>query len=196
MKHAPPDLRSDIQSLMNSLDEHKVYQILKGRMLKDDELAKDVIGVGLQNLTAGEKNPLAEYNGALKRLRNMNPVTLTIVQEPSELTGHPSTPQPRPPTSETSVTLSTVLAEEIDDDLKGGSIPEEPNEIEQILDDLERGLVEETLPCLTEDDVAYDMDEVLVEFDDADIDSDESGVSEEGDSDVLGEEENESTIST
>jgi len=156
---------------MNSLDEHKVYQILKGRMLKDDELAKDVIRIalGLRNLTAGEKNPLAEYNGALRRLqkrRNMKPVTLTVVHEPSELTAHPSTPQPRPPTSETSVTPSTVLAEEIDDD-KGSSIPEELNEIEQILDDLERGLVEETLPCLTEDDVAYDMDEVLVE-DDAD----------------------------
>jgi hypothetical protein len=191
MKHAPPDLRSDIQSLMNSLDEHKVYRILKGRMLKDDELAKDVIGVGLQNLTTGDKNPLAEYNGALRRLqkrRNMNPVTLTVVQEPSELTTHPSTPQPRPSTSETSVTLSTVLDEVVDDD-KGSSIPEELNEIEQILDDLETGLVEESLLCLTEDDVAYDMDEVLVE-DDADVDSEESNASDEGDSDIYWEEEN------
>ena len=45
---------------MNSHEEHKVYQILKERMLMDDELTKDVIGVGLQNLTAGEKNPLSE----------------------------------------------------------------------------------------------------------------------------------------
>jgi len=71
---------------MKSLDERKVYRILKGRMLKDDELAKDVIGV-LQNLTAGEKSPLAEYNGALRRLQkrgNMNPVTITVLQEPSD----------------------------------------------------------------------------------------------------------------
>ena len=100
----------------------------------------------------------------------MNPVTLTIPQEPSELTAHPSTPQPGPPTSEISVTLSMVLAEVVDDD-KGSSIPEELNEIEQILNDLERGVVEKTLPCLTENDVAYDMDEVLVE-DDTDLDSD------------------------
>ena len=118
----------------------------------------------------------------------MNPVTLTVVQEPSELTAHPSTPQPRPPTSETSVTLSTVLDEVVDEDQRS-SIPEELNEIEQILNDLERGLVEESLPYSTEDDVAYDMDEVLVE-DDADVDSEESNVSDEGDSDIYWEEEN------
>jgi len=74
----------------------------------------------------------------------------------------------------------------VDDD-EVRSIPEELNEIEQILDDLERGVVEETLPCLTEDDVAYDMDEVLVE-DDADLDSDESNTSDEGGSDIYWEE--------
>jgi len=158
-------------------------------MLKDDELAKDVIGVGLQNLTAGEKNPLAKYNGALRRLqkrRNMNPVTLTVLQEPSDLAAHPSTPQPGPPTSKTSATLSMVLAEVVDDD-EVSSLSGELNEIEQILDDLERGVVEETFPCLTEDDVAYDMDEVLVE-DDADLDSDESNTSDEGGSDIYWEE--------
>jgi hypothetical protein len=174
---------------MNSLDEHKVYQIQKGRMLKDDELAKDVIGVGLQNLTGGEKNPLAEYNGALRRLqkrRNMNPVTLTVLQDsPSELTSRPSTPQPGPATSSTSMTSesqipSAVMAELVDDD-EGSPIPEEMNEVEQILDDLERGVVEETLPRLTEDDVAYDMDEVLVKDDD-DLVSDESDMSDEDDS--------------
>lgn len=38
-------------------------------MLKDNELAKDVIAVGLQNLTAGEKNPLAKYNGVVRGLQ-------------------------------------------------------------------------------------------------------------------------------
>jgi hypothetical protein len=173
---------------MNGLDEHKVYRILKGRTLKDDERAKDVIGVGLQNLTAGEKNLLAKYNGALRRLqkrRNMNPITLTILQEPSELATHRVTPQPGTPTSETSVTLSTVLAEVIGDD-EGSPIPQ-VNKIEQILDDLERGVVEETLPCLREDDVVYDMDEVFVE-DDADLDSDESNTSDKGNSDIYWEE--------
>jgi hypothetical protein len=53
-------------------------------MLKADELTKDVIALGLQNLTAGGKNPLAEYNGAFKRLqkrRNMNqpPIRLHLL---------------------------------------------------------------------------------------------------------------------
>ena len=101
-------------------------------MLKDNELAKDVIEVGLQNLIAEEKNPLAKCNGAFRRLqkqRNMNLVTLTIPQKPSELAAHPSTPQPGLPTSETSVTLSMVLAEVVDDD-EGSLIPEELDEIE------------------------------------------------------------------
>jgi len=172
---------------MNSLEDHKVYQVQKGRMLKDDELAKDVIAVGLQNLTAGEKNPLAEYNAAVKRLqkrRNMNPVTLTV---PSGAVAHAPTPQPVPPTpSETSQFPFTVTAEVVYDE--GSPVPEEMNEVEQILDELERGVVEETLPRLTEDDVAYDMDEILVE-EDGGFDSDDSDSSEEEESDINWEEE-------
>ncbi len=49
-------------------------------------------------------------------------------------------------------------------------------------------MVDETLLQLTKDDVAYDMDEVLIE-DDTEVDSDESDTSDEGRSDVEWEEE-------
>jgi len=84
MQHAPADLADDIHTLMESLDENNVYRIQKGRVLDDnDELVKDVIEVGLQNLTEGNKNPLSEYNETFRNLqarRRMKPV----VSEPSK----------------------------------------------------------------------------------------------------------------
>ena len=87
MRHAPADLADDIHTLMESLDENNVYRIQKGRVLDDDnELVKDVIEDGLQNLTEGNKNLLSEYNKAFKNLqaqRRMKPV----VSEPSVIPG-------------------------------------------------------------------------------------------------------------
>ncbi len=44
--------------------EKQLIHWQKGRMVKEEEVVNDVVGVGLQNLTAGEKNPLNEYNAA------------------------------------------------------------------------------------------------------------------------------------
>ena len=86
------------------------------------------------------------------------------------------------------VVVTESMGEELQKKLVGRQAWEQksPREL-SFVDDLERGVVEETLPCLTEDDVAYDMDEVLVE-DDADLDSDESNTSDEGGSDIYWEE--------
>jgi len=69
---------------MESLDENNIYRIQKGWILDDDnEPVKDVIKVGLQNLTEGNKNPLSEYNEAFQNLQawqRMKPV----VAEPSK----------------------------------------------------------------------------------------------------------------
>ena len=57
---------------MESLDENDVHRINKGRVLDDDdELVKDVIATGLQNLASeeGNKNPLSEYNEAFRNLQ-------------------------------------------------------------------------------------------------------------------------------
>ena len=71
------------------------------------------------------------------------------------------------------------IPSEITADDKGSLVPEEANGVEEILNDLERGVVDETLPWLTEDDIAYDMDEVLIEVNTG-IDTDESNTSDEG----------------
>lgn len=54
---------------MSSLDENEIYKIKKGRIIKDEDVVKDVIAVGLQNLTSREKNPLSDYNAAFKQLQ-------------------------------------------------------------------------------------------------------------------------------
>ena len=101
-RHTPANLTDDIQSLMESLEEHNVYQIQNGWVLdEDDGPVKDVMGVGLQNLVDGNKNPLSKYNEAfqhLQRRRKMTPVnpktnpsqsTSTIPKEPEKLSIQP-----------------------------------------------------------------------------------------------------------
>jgi len=103
MRHAPADLADDIHTLMESLDENNVYRIQKGRVLDDDdELVKDVIEVGLQNLTEGNKNPLSEYNETFQNLqarRRMKPV----VSEPSKEKGAAPDPDSTPQLSTTAI---------------------------------------------------------------------------------------------
>ena len=187
-KHAPPDLKEDMESLMSSLDEHKVYQIQEGRMVKEEEVVKDVVGGGLHNLTAGEKNPLNEYNAAFRRLqirRKMKPVSLAALEGHSEqATTHIPTqsPQPPPTPSVTSSIASIPAAEGDEEESEEAPVTEETSEIDKILEDVENGVADETLPRLTEDDVALDMDEIVVE-DDKFVDTDESD-DDEGESDV------------
>lgn len=180
-KHAPPDLKADIESLMNSLDENDIYRIKKGRMVKEEDIVKDVVAVGLQNLTSGEKNPISDYNTALTRLqmrRKMNPVSLTLLQEQSAgPIPRPQTPPSRSPmTMEIQPSLPTIEMDE--DDVVEELATEQVSEVEQILQDLANGVVDETLPRLTEEDVAFDMDEVVVEEEEV-IDDDDSDTDEE-----------------
>ena len=53
--------------------------------------------------------------------------------------------------------LPTTEDEEVEID------PEQVSEVEKILLDLADGVVDETLPRLTEEDVAFDIDEIVVE---------------------------------
>jgi len=183
-KHAPPDLKEDIESLMSSLDEHKVYQIEKGRMVKE-EVVKDVVGSGLQNLTAGEKNPLNEYNTAFRRLqirRKMKPVSLAALEGHSEQ-ATALIPTQLPPTPPVTSPIPLILAAEGDkEEFEEGPATDETSEIDKILEDVENGVADETLPQLTEDDVVLNMDEIVVE-DEEFVDTDESD-SDEGEGDV------------
>jgi len=67
---------------------------------------------------------------------------------------------------------------EVDEDAKEGLVTERMSEVEQILQDLANGVVDETLPRLTEEDVAFDMDEVVVEEDEI-LDDNESDMDED-----------------
>ncbi|TFK65150.1 hypothetical protein BDN72DRAFT_962706 [Pluteus cervinus] len=94
-RHAPPDLSNDISLIMESLTEHKVYEIIPGRMIdKDDVPTKDIVTVGIEALTDNSKNPLKEYNEAFVRLQRRRKIT--PVGQPAK--ANPA-PQPRPPSS-------------------------------------------------------------------------------------------------
>ena len=203
-RHAPPDLTNDIQTLISSLEEHKVYRIIPGRVLTgENEPVKDVVAIGLQNLTGGAKNPLSEYNAAFRRLqirRRMTPVTdlptlqSTAVSPPSEpkimAENVDLSPQAEIGTSiQLDPTPENPLAVSASENTDKLSLTEDPNFIEPrgiaeenveslagMLDNLYNG---ETLTRLSELDVAFEMDEVeIVEeepWDDNDSDS-EAGV--------------------
>jgi hypothetical protein len=189
---------------MDSLDENNVYRIQAGRMLDEEEKVKDVIGIGLQHLSEGAKNPLREFNNAfqsLQRRRRMKPVSVLAeehLNRPTTPSSHSLPPHPVPqatepsdsptlpaPSSNSGIDLMAQQASEseveVDDANADLGEIKAPSELEGILDDLvDGGNVEPTLSTLTEDDVALDMDEVEVEVDDDSDDSEwETDVDEE-----------------
>ena len=180
---------------MSSLDENEIYRIKKGRMINDENIIKDVIAVGLQNLMSGEKNPLSDYNTAFKRLqmrRRMKPVSLTLLQDQSETPAshiQPVLPQtPLEPAPIPSLPTSTEADEDAEDD------PEQVSEVEKIFQDLANGVVDETLPRLTEEDIAFDMDEVVVEEEEVVEEDSDDDSNDESDIGWINEEERDSGI--
>lgn len=188
----PPDLKADIKSLMSSLDENKIYRIKKGRMIKDEEIVKDVVAVGFQNLTSGEKNPLSDYNASFKQLqmrRKMKPVTLTLLQGHSK-SANPQTPPVLDVPPQTPLETPLIPTTEADEEAEVVD-PEQVSEVEKILTDLADGVVDETFPRLTEEDVAFDMNEVVVEEEEI-VEEEEDKDEEENDIGWIDEEEEES----
>lgn len=191
--HAEVDLRADIQSLMDCLAEYKVYVVHLGRILSVDEIVKEVVGLGLHNLTAGETNPLSDYNDNITKLqkrRGMNPVTDDMDYEcdhepkilnPTAPSAPASQPKPSSPTATNDTDPIPATVDVGSDD--EGPETEERTEIQQILAEVE-GTNEPTLQRLTEEDVAYDMDEVQVEVEvevsDEESDSDSDSGDESG----------------
>ncbi|KJA28703.1 hypothetical protein HYPSUDRAFT_616184 [Hypholoma sublateritium FD-334 SS-4] len=166
---------------MDSLDENNVYRVQPGRVLDDDDLVKDVIGVGLQHLAEGTKGPIHDFNKAfhgLQKRRQMKPVS-TLAEE--YLTGAPASTDLPPATSTVSIPapapdlppLESTVDDEIqlindDSDVEMGDVFEEPSELEGILNEVVHGENEPTLPRLTSEDVDLDMDEVEIEKEDSD----------------------------
>jgi hypothetical protein len=176
-RHAPPDLTNDIATLMDSLKENNVYRLQKGRVLGEDTggAVKDVILVGLHSLTEGEKTPLTEYNEAVQRLQRRRSM-MSVAEQKSRLRPPSETMATATPNPTTSPPLENPAAIPAEDDDEGMLVDEnegepeeaseEPNEIERILDELADGIPEPTLVRLSEEDVALDMDEVVVDVTD------------------------------
>ncbi|KAF8064912.1 hypothetical protein FPV67DRAFT_1608385 [Lyophyllum atratum] len=207
-RHAPPDLTEDIETLMRSLMDYKVYQIIPGRILdEDDPPANDIITVGLQNITDNSKSPLAEYVANFLRLqqrRRKQPIiipslstdlattitsTINADLEPVTAFALPTTHSslvPELPTSAVTMTSHTTLSPGVDDMNTFTSDDEDDNqdtsEIDAILDELQSQEPEPTLTREGAEDVALDMDKVYaVELDDIEVSSSSEGEEETGD---------------
>ncbi|TFK58861.1 hypothetical protein BDN72DRAFT_806316 [Pluteus cervinus] len=185
-RHAPPDLSNDIRVLMESLNEHGVYEIKLGRVLdKDDLPTKNIAAEGAQALFDTNKSPLNEYNEAFARLqrrRKITPISQTRTTAPTPATAsaclpphHSSTPSPNPDQSGNSCEDES---EPLDADDVLEADPADL-ELESDLDEanLEIPEVELTLELQSAADVALDMDLVDIP-DDFNLDEGDSSETE------------------
>ena len=190
-RHAPPDLTNDITTLMESLNENNVYRFQKRRVSGDDigGAVKDVILTGLHNLTEGEKTPLTDYNEAVQHLQRRCGIMSVAEQAKSvslRLLSKPTAAAAPSATTDPPVEIPTpMVTENKSQDYEGMSVDENveederPTEIGQILDELADGVEDTTLLRLSEEDVALDMDEVVVEVEEQEEPSDDDEDSEE-----------------
>lgn len=65
-KHTSPDLANDIDAILKSLREYRVYEIERGRIVEGDKASvPNVIAAGLEALPG----PLREYNAMFRKLQ-------------------------------------------------------------------------------------------------------------------------------
>ena len=124
-------------------------------------------------------------------VRKMKPVTLTLLQGHSESANSQTPPvqdvPPQTPLDTPQIpSLPTTEDEEVEID------PEQVSEVEKILQDIADGVVDETLPRLTEEDVAFDMDEIVVEEEEIVEEDEDEDDEDENDIGWINEEEGES----
>ncbi|KAK1230299.1 hypothetical protein PQX77_006614 [Marasmius sp. AFHP31] len=104
-RHRSANIQNDINALMKSYKEHNVYEVREGRTVDDDDtqIFTDCVTAGLEALTAGNDNPLTEYNSAFRRLqkrRQMAP--LSTKPAATNTTPAPTEAQPVPDPASTS----------------------------------------------------------------------------------------------
>ena len=148
---------------MDSLNEHNVYQIQQGRVLNQNDggPVKDAITAGLQNLTAGTKNPLSEYNDAFRLLQKRRKIIPVSAQANANPVSHVR-PQDMPNDSE-AIKVETQMDIPIpshdlhglgnqgdpfidtfkEDDSDAMQEEEVITEVERIIEDLENNVVDE-----------------------------------------------------
>ncbi|KAE9395891.1 hypothetical protein BT96DRAFT_1042765 [Gymnopus androsaceus JB14] len=175
--HTETDLGNDIDTLMSSLTGWHVYKTIKGREVdEDNEIANDVVLVGLISLTTGTENPLTEYEAAftkLQRRRRMAPVDIDDTEPPIPPSRSPSpstdssssacsdsraaSPEPADISPISPSLLFWPIPEEIEDIGTGYTV----GEFDRVLDDIENGVRDPMLPLTTAEDVDLDMEDVI-----------------------------------
>ncbi|KAF8989724.1 hypothetical protein BDQ17DRAFT_1414321 [Cyathus striatus] len=156
-KHANARLAEDIRSLMDSLREHNVYCIQKGRTTDVDDLpVPNVVNIGLNHLSNLSKSPLADYNLAFQKLQKRRQMTAVTATGSDGTDGHSQRSHGTEALSTTSVQLPHGI--DIAEDFLIGELMNLENE-------------EDTLPLVSLQDVALDMD--ILEDDEVDSEIEE-----------------------
>ncbi|KAH6899239.1 hypothetical protein BKA70DRAFT_1375313 [Coprinopsis sp. MPI-PUGE-AT-0042] len=182
-KHAQAKLQDDIQSLVDSLSEHHVYDLRKGRTVDDDDKPViDVVTVGVMELSQsrGSKGPIAEYNAwfrDLQRHRQMKTVGQVSAEHASATAALAEIPSSPP---------SEGFMEQADLNPPLGDPGEETaigmpvgHELADIMAEIDAGeAVDDSLPRVSLLDVDFGGDVILV----SDSDPNESG--DDSDSDL------------
>ncbi|KLO06208.1 hypothetical protein SCHPADRAFT_838360 [Schizopora paradoxa] len=69
-RHAAPDLSVDIKVLMDSLTNHDIYEVVRGRKLaEDDAPVVDCVASGRSQMIWGSSTPLDDFNKSLDKLQ-------------------------------------------------------------------------------------------------------------------------------
>ncbi|KAF8610607.1 hypothetical protein BDV93DRAFT_550411 [Ceratobasidium sp. AG-I] len=69
-KHSDADLSDDIKALVTSMNEHRVYTVVPGRVFdKEDSPPKDVVSEGYRILANGSKRSIDEYSQCFTQLQ-------------------------------------------------------------------------------------------------------------------------------
>ena len=178
-RHAPVDLTVDIEVLMHSLKDRRVYEKVSGGVLdEDDKPVADTVADGFRGLSQG--TALDDYNNTFAKLqerRRMKPWvgadhSSEVESSPNNQTLVNSVPSTSNPTDSASIGPSTGDGQGSLDNSPNGD--QEADSTEDIQDELTKVLEEdeETLALSTAEDVAFDMDMREME-EDEDVEDDE-----------------------
>ncbi|PPR02988.1 hypothetical protein CVT24_012182, partial [Panaeolus cyanescens] len=185
-RHAPPDLTRDIKVLMKSLDDHRVYSVVAGRRLDDDDPpVVDIISEGMAK-TWGE-SVIADFNRGFVKLQERRRMRPVVGAANTSNSPHLTHPQHSPPSSNHSSPAPSLsrqsesLADPFEDDVGDAACGEDEDDLLRLHESSEtEENEEETLTLSSLDDVALDMDNVEEVVDDMDneddLDDDETGL--------------------
>lgn len=162
-RHSSPDLSRDIQELVKSLREHRVYVPEPGRVIESDKsTVPNVISVGLHTLPT----PLREYNEAFSKLRERRRM-VPLIGTPTSHRPKPSSPSipavPPPSDMNSHSPLRSIHSTQTQGALPSISDPEnEFSSDSEVEEDENDGLCEddedELLPREFEEDVELYLD--------------------------------------